>query len=100
MAAPLLQHRYTPEEYLAQERQASYKSEYLAGQIVAMSGVSREHALITTNLSWALNSQLRDRPCEVYVSDMRVQISARGIYTYPDIAVICGEPQFADAQVD
>jgi Uma2 family endonuclease len=100
MAAPLLQHRYTPEEYLAHERQAAEKSEYLAGQIVAMSGVSREHSLINGNLFSLLNLQLRDRPCEAHASDLRVKVSARGMYTYPDIVVVCGEPQFEDAQVD
>src|SRR5579859_7443252 len=100
MAAPLLPHRYTPEEYLAHERQAAYKSEYLAGQIVAMSGVSRAHSLINTNLAWVLSSQLRDRPCEVHASDMRVKVTAQGLYTYPDIAVVCGPAQWEDAQVD
>ncbi|HMA36124.1 MAG TPA: Uma2 family endonuclease [Chloroflexia bacterium] len=100
MAVPIRQPYNTPAEYLAHERQAPYKSEYLAGQIVAMGGASREHNLITGNLFWVLKSQLRDRPCEVYTSDMRVKVSPRGLYTYPDSAVVCGEPQFEDAQVD
>ncbi|HMA36345.1 MAG TPA: Uma2 family endonuclease [Chloroflexia bacterium] len=100
MAAPLLPRRYTPEEYLAHERQADYKSEYIAGQIVAMSGVSREHSLINMNLARVLSTQLLDRPCEAHASDLRVKVSAQGLYTYPDITVVCGEPQWEDAQVD
>jgi Uma2 family endonuclease len=108
MAAPVHQRYFTPEEYLAHEREAAYKSEYIAGQVVAMSGVSREHSLINGNLFRVLSSQLLDRPCEIHASDMRVKvsarvsakISARGMYTYPDIAVVCGEAQFEDDQVD
>ncbi|HEX8200126.1 MAG TPA: Uma2 family endonuclease, partial [Isosphaeraceae bacterium] len=64
--------RVTPEQYLALERKAAYKSEYLDGQIIAMSGASRPHNLIAVNLSSEVNLQLRDRPCEVYSGDMRV----------------------------
>jgi Uma2 family endonuclease len=100
MAAPLFQRHYTAAEYLAVERTAPYKSEYIAGQIVAMSGVSREHSLITGNLFWVLSTQLLDGPCEIHASALRVKVSARGMYIYPDLVVICGEPQFEDAQVD
>lgn len=100
MAAPVRQHYYTPEEYLAQERKAEFKSEYIAGQIVAMSGASREHNLMTANLARVLGSQLLDRPCEVYVSDMRVKVTARGMYTYPDTVVVCDDARFEDEQVD
>ena len=66
MAAPVHQRYYTPQEYLALEREADYKSEYIAGQVVAMSGVSREHSLINGNLFWVLRTQLSDRQCEVH----------------------------------
>src|SRR2546428_721678 len=104
MAAPVHERLFTPEEYLALEREAEYKSEYIAGQVVAMSGVSREHSLINGNLVRVLSSQLLDRPCEVHASDMRVKVgakvNARSLYTYPDIAVVCGDAQFEDDQVD
>jgi Uma2 family endonuclease len=100
MAAPVRQQDSTPEEYLAQERKAEYKSEYVAGQILAMSGVSREHSLITGNIARVLGSQLLDRPCEVHASDMRVKVPARGMYTYPDVVVVCGDARFEDEQVD
>jgi Uma2 family endonuclease len=100
MAAPSHPRHYTAEEYLALERQAPYKSEYVAGQIVAMSGASRAHSLITGNLFRVLSGQLLDRPCEAHASDLRVKVSARGLYTYPDIVVVCGDAQFEDAAVD
>lgn len=90
----------TPEEYLAKERKAEYKSEYFKGEIFAMSGASREHNLIAGNLNGEARSQLRDRPCEVYQSDMRVKVSSTGLYTYPDVVIVCGEPRFEDAEVD
>src|SRR5205823_13710982 len=91
---------YTPEEYLALERKAEYKSEYINGQIYAMSGASREHNLIAFNLAIELGTQLKGRPCEGYGSDMRVKGSPTRLYTYPDITVVCGDPHFDDKQRD
>jgi Uma2 family endonuclease len=90
----------SPEEYLALERKAEYKSEYLHGEIFAMTGASRKHNLIAVNTASSLNQQLRGRPCEVYVSDMRVKVAASGLYTYPDVVVVCGQPQFEDDYLD
>jgi len=90
----------TPQEYLARERRAETKSEYLRGEVFAMSGASRAHNLICANTVIALGSQLRDRDCEVYQSDMRLKVSPTGLYTYPDVTVVCGEPEFEDAEVD
>jgi Uma2 family endonuclease len=92
--------RYTPEQYLASERAAEHKSEYINGEIFAMSGASREHNLICVNLLRELSAQLLDRACEVYGSDMRVKVSATGMYTYPDVVAVCGEPVFEESQVD
>jgi Uma2 family endonuclease len=92
--------RYTPQEYLARERQAEVRSEYFAGEIFAMSGNSRGHNLIVTNAVGELRHRLRHRPCEVYPSNMRVKVEASGLYTYPDVTVVCGEPRFEDAEVD
>jgi Uma2 family endonuclease len=100
MASAALRKRYTPEEYLALERQAEHKSEYLDGTTFAMAGASREHNLITGNLHREIGSQLKNRPCESYASDMRVLISQTGLYTYPDITVVCGEPLFQDEKRD
>lgn len=90
----------TPEEYLAFERAAEYKNEYFNGEIYAMTGASRKHNLITLNIGAELRAQLRGRDCEAYASEMRVRISAANLYTYPDVVVVCGKPQFEDQHVD
>jgi Uma2 family endonuclease len=92
--------RITVEDYLARDRAAAYKSEFLAGEVFAMAGASRVHNLIVFNLATVLGPQLQGRPCEAYVSDMRVKVSATGLYAYPDLVVVCGEPRFEDAQLD
>ena len=79
MASAALKKRYTPEEYLVLERQAEFKSEYLDGIIIAMAGASREHNLITGNLSRKIGNQLEHRPCETYTNDMRVLVSQTGL---------------------
>jgi Uma2 family endonuclease len=92
--------RLTPEEYLALERKADYRSEFFNGEVFAMSGASRNHNLISANALSALHAQLRNRPCEVYASDMRVKVAATGLYTYPDVIVVCDTPLFDDEQKD
>ena len=90
----------TPEEYLAQERLADFKSEYLRGEVFAMAGATWEHTLTKDNLAAETRSQLKNGPCHVLTSDMRVRVHATGIYTYPDIAIVCDEPQFEDEVLD
>jgi Uma2 family endonuclease len=86
----------TPEQYLAIERAAEYKSEYYAGEMFAMSGAREAHNLIQGNLYVELRRQLRQRACRFYTSDMRVRVNASGLYTYPDATALCGEPLFLD----
>ena len=81
----------TPEQYLEIERKAERKSEYYAGEMFAMAGASKEHGLITVNLVAVLHNQLRRSACRTFVADLRVNIPATGLYTYPDIVVACGE---------
>jgi Uma2 family endonuclease len=90
----------TPEEYLKIERQAEYKSEYFAGEMFAMAGAAERHNLICWNILGQFYQQLRGRPCRAYPSDMRVRVSATGLYTYPDIVALCGEPKFLDDHSD
>ena len=90
----------TEQEYLARERQAAFKSEFYRGEMFAMAGASREHNLIAGNLFFQLRSQLDQRPCEVYQSDMKVRIGPTGLNAYPDVVVGCGELQFADDEKD
>lgn len=100
MSAVLTPAYYTAEEYLTLERSASCKSEFHDGQIYAMTGASRAHNLITFNLARELGIQLKKRPCEAYINDMRVKAVEARSYHYPDIVVACGAPQFEDAHVD
>lgn len=88
------------EEYLALERAVELKSEYIDGAIFAMSGGSRRHSLIATNVASELRNLLRDHPCEVHGSDLRVNADLADLYTYPDVTVICGDPEFEDAEND
>ena len=90
----------TPEEYLALERQAPTKSEYLHGEVYAMAGASRQHAAIMVNMIVALVARLKGRSCVVYGSDLRIKVPPTGLYTYPDVSVICGKVQFEDRQQD
>jgi Uma2 family endonuclease len=85
------------EEYLAYERASSIKHEFYRGHIYAMSGGKEPHNLIAGNTLSSLHSQLRRKPCRVYPSDMRVKVLRTGLNTYPDVMVICGQPQFTDA---
>lgn len=90
----------TPHEYLAKEREAEFKSEYYRGEMFAMSGASREHNAIVTNLVGELHPQLKQRDCEVYASDMRVKVDPTGLYTYPDVSVVCQGGRFEDEELD
>ncbi|OQY56844.1 MAG: hypothetical protein B6245_17820 [Desulfobacteraceae bacterium 4572_88] len=88
------------EEYLAQERVSEGKYEYYEGEVFAMAGASRKHNLIVTNVISELRSQLKKKPCRVYPSDMRLKTEATGLYTYPDVMVVCGKELFGDENMD
>jgi Uma2 family endonuclease len=90
----------TPAEYLELERRAEYKSEYFQGEVIAMAGASRRHALIVTNLVRELSRQLKGKQCEVFSNDLRLRVTPAGLYTYPDVLVACSDIQFADDQKD
>ena len=95
----LEQTSYTPEQYLELDRKAEFRSEYVNGEILAMAGASGLHNRITLNLGSLLTTLLRGTPCEPFTSDLRVAISSTR-YTYPDVVVACGGPQFIDGQLD
>jgi len=90
----------SPEDYLALERSAEFKSEYFDGEIFAMAGASESHNLIVINTIRELSIQLKKRPCKVYANDMRVRVSPTGLITYPDVMVVCGQAQFDDSHLD
>jgi len=90
IAAPV--RRYTPDEYLALEREAEYKSEYVDGYIYAMSGGTANHSRLKVDLTWLVRTQTQDGHCEVFDSDLLVRVDP-GRYAYPDLIVVCGESQ-------
>jgi len=91
---------YTPEEYLELERNSETKGGYFSGEIFAMGGATPQHVLIVTNVVSELRSQLKDRPCKVYSTDLRVKVEPTGLYTYPDVVVVWDDPKFSDDQKD
>ncbi|HTA30364.1 MAG TPA: Uma2 family endonuclease [Candidatus Cybelea sp.] len=93
-------HRLTEAEYLEIERRALIKSEFLDGEMFAMSGGTSAHSLIAANMTRAIGNQLEGSPCVVYTSDLRVKVQPDGLYTYPDLSVACGGEEFADDHKD
>nr|WP_293843018.1 Uma2 family endonuclease [uncultured Arsenicibacter sp.] len=90
-----------PEDYLERERNAAYKSEYFQGEVFAMAGASTNHNAIKENVSFAIGSHLRrSTGCRNYSSDQRILVEANGLYTYPDLVVICGPNQYSDMNRD
>src|SRR5438552_18197926 len=96
MSAQPHPHRITVEEYFELARAAEFKSEYYNGEMYAMAGASPAHAIIGVNLAAELRAALRSKGCTVASSDMRVRVSPRGLYVYPDVVVFCGEGQYAE----
>ena len=90
----------TPEEYLEIERKAERKSEYFNGEMFAMSGASWPHNRLTVRITTLISQHLEGTACEAVASDMRVLVAENGLYTYPDLAVVCDEPKFADSAFD
>jgi Uma2 family endonuclease len=81
-------------EYLAIERAAEFKSEFFNGEMFAMAGVSHQHNEIKDNLIYEITSRLKGGPCRTYSSDQRVKIERTGLYTYPDLLIVCGRGEF------
>ena len=92
--------KLTPAQYLEQERLASFKSEYIDGEVFAMSGASYEHTLIKDNLARELGNRLKGGACRVLTSDLRVKVEGAGLYAYPDLVVVCDGPAFEDELFD
>lgn len=90
----------TPEEYLANEREAEFKSEYYQGEVFAMSGAGNNHNIINTNIIGQLYIAFRNKNCQMYSNDMRLHIPLNGLYTYPDVMAVCGDRQFLDDKKD
>jgi Uma2 family endonuclease len=91
---------HTPEEYLALEEAAEYKSEYIDGEIIPMAGGTVNHNRITLNFSAALNFAFKQQDYEAFMSDMRLWMPQKRIYTYPDVMLVAGEPQYYNNRTD
>lgn len=94
MAQPVGEPHVTPAEYLAMERGAEQKHEYLNGRVFAMAGASPKHNLVCGNLIGALRDRLRGRRCVVMPSDQHVYVEATALGTYPDVTVLCGPAKY------
>ncbi|NJN94141.1 MAG: Uma2 family endonuclease [Anaerolineales bacterium] len=91
---------YSPEEYLALEETAEYRSEYYRGEIFAMAGGSVNHNRIARNLIVALETALAGKSCEAFITDMRLYIKKSSLYTYPDVMVVCGRIAYIKGRTD
>lgn len=97
---------YNFDEYLAQERSCEIRHEYLDGQVYAMAGETLEHSTICANIAGELHGQLKGRPCRVLSPNMKVLSGkyspgqTKGLFSYPDVSVVCGEPRFQDEKRD
>jgi Uma2 family endonuclease len=94
------QPRLTPEEYLELDRKSEVRHEYYNGKMYAMAGGSPNHARIISKLQGELYVALKNTGCEAVSSELRTRIAHDGLYTYPDIVVFCGEPDFATDKKD
>jgi Uma2 family endonuclease len=84
-------HQYTLADYLDVEETSAVRHEYFGGDIFAMAGGTPEHAALCSALIGALAPQLRGTSCRSFTSDLRIAIAATGLYTYPDVAIVCGQ---------
>ena len=88
------------QEYLEAEREALEKHEYYQGEVFAMSGASLEHNIIFSNLFIDIGNKLKGKNCRPFGSDLRIHIPKNTLFTYPDISIICGEPNLTDNKFD
>lgn len=108
MSLPQSHTLYPADEYLALERESEERHEYLDGEVYAMAGESPEHGAICTNLTRIISTQLLGSPCQVFSKDMKVRSgpaprpgrTTKGLYSYPDLLVVCGELKFHDEYRD
>ena len=94
------QRYYSIEEYLTLEEAADYKSEYIDGEIFPMAGGSTNHNRIAGNFYATLNFAFKTEDYEVFMSDVRLWIPKKRIYTYPDAMVVVGEPEYYNNRTD
>lgn len=87
-------------EYLEEERKALTKSEYYKGEVFAMSGASKNHNRIVASIIITIGQFLKSKSCHIYPSDLRVHNLENGLYTYPDVTIVCGKEEYQDEEFD
>jgi Uma2 family endonuclease len=92
--------RLTEAKYLEIERAAEFKSEFFDGEMFAMAGGTPQHSLIATNLARELGNALKTANCVAYNADLRIKVESTGLFTYPDLSIVCGPLQFAEGTDD
>ena len=94
------QPQYAFEDYLAAEREAEVRHEYVDGQVFNMVGATAEHNIVGANITTALVNQLKGRPCLVFATDMKVRVETADACKYPDLVALCGDCRFFDERRD
>lgn len=89
MGNPAVQTAFDTQAYLAWEERQAEKHEYIAGEVFAMGGARRDHVVVSLNLAAAFKQRLRGGPCQAYVADLKVRVSAADAFFYPDVVVSC-----------
>ena len=90
----------TEAEYLTIERAAMEKSEFYKGEIVSMAGATRNHNRVRDNINGEVIYHLKHASCQSFSSDMRVYLPDTSLYAYPDIVIVCGEPELVPNEFD
>jgi Uma2 family endonuclease len=78
------------EEYLSSEEKTQERHEYVAGEVFAMVGTTPLHNQISLNVASSLRAALKGRPCRVFMSDIKLRVTAADAFYYPDVFVTCG----------
>jgi Uma2 family endonuclease len=100
MSAAPKSRKLTAAEYFTIEEKSDVKHEFFDGEMFAMAGASREHNALTRNLVIELGGRLKGGPCEVFVADQRVKVDRTGLFTYPDVLIVCGPAEYAPENRD
>jgi Uma2 family endonuclease len=90
----------TADEYLEFDRSAEFKHEYVFGEIVPMASGTPNHSAIGSNINAALWNRLRGKPCRSFDSNLRLSLRRNSLYSYADVTVVCGQPEYLDDKLD
>ncbi len=91
---------FTVENYLDFERLSKERHEFLDGTVYAMAGESPRHSTICFNLYTVVGGQIRGKRCRGFSPNMKIATNSQGLFSYPDLAIVCGEPVLHDRKGD